>query len=72
MSARHTGSTQTLGNRRWMAAMPNPARMATETSTIECTPVVADGHIVGAIGISGMQSAQDGVIAAAALEAFGA
>lgn len=35
-------------------------------------PVTAGGQIVGAIGISGMQSAQDGVIAAAALEAFGA
>ncbi len=34
-------------------------------------PVTAEGQIVGAIGISGMQSAQDGVIAAAALEAFG-
>lgn len=34
-------------------------------------PVLANGHIIGAIGISGMQSAQDGVIAAAALEAFG-
>ena len=33
-------------------------------------PVVVEGQIVGAIGISGMQSAQDGVIAAAALEAF--
>jgi glc operon protein GlcG len=35
-------------------------------------PVTAQGQVVGAIGISGMQSAQDGVIAAAALEAFGA
>jgi uncharacterized protein GlcG (DUF336 family) len=34
-------------------------------------PVMTDGQIVGAIGISGMQSAQDGIIAAAALEAFG-
>jgi uncharacterized protein GlcG (DUF336 family) len=34
-------------------------------------PVTTNGQIVGAIGISGMQSAQDGVIAAAALEAFG-
>ena len=34
-------------------------------------PVTVEGQIVGAIGISGMQSAQDGVIAAAALEAFG-
>jgi glc operon protein GlcG len=34
-------------------------------------PVVVNNQIVGAIGISGMQSAQDGVIAAAALEAFG-
>jgi glc operon protein GlcG len=33
-------------------------------------PVVAQGEIVGAIGISGMQSAQDGIVAAAALEAF--
>jgi uncharacterized protein GlcG (DUF336 family) len=33
-------------------------------------PVTAEGQIVGAIGISGMQSVQDGVIAAAALEAF--
>jgi glc operon protein GlcG len=35
-------------------------------------PVVVDNQIVGAIGISGMQSAQDGVIAAAALDALGA
>lgn len=34
-------------------------------------PVTTNGQIVGAIGISGMQSAQDGVIAAAALKAFG-
>jgi glc operon protein GlcG len=34
-------------------------------------PVLANGQIVGAIGISGMQSAQDGVIAAAALESLG-
>jgi glc operon protein GlcG len=34
-------------------------------------PVVIENQIVGAIGISGMQSAQDGVIAAAAVEAFG-
>jgi uncharacterized protein GlcG (DUF336 family) len=33
-------------------------------------PVMVDGQIVGAIGISGMQSTQDGIIAAAALEAF--
>ena len=33
-------------------------------------PVVVDDQIVGAIGISGMQSTQDGIIAAAALEAF--
>jgi glc operon protein GlcG len=35
-------------------------------------PVIVDNQIVGAIGISGMQSTQDGLIAAAALEAFGA
>jgi glc operon protein GlcG len=34
-------------------------------------PVVVENQIVGAIGISGMQSAQDGVIAAAAVEVFG-
>jgi uncharacterized protein GlcG (DUF336 family) len=34
-------------------------------------PVVRDGAIIGAIGISGMMSAQDGEIAAAALAAFG-
>ena len=34
-------------------------------------PVVVENQIVGAIGISGMQSAQDGLIAAAAVEAFG-
>src|SRR5688500_14060013 len=34
-------------------------------------PVVVDNQIVGAIGISGMQSAQDGVIAAAAMGALG-
>ncbi|HEX2449833.1 MAG TPA: heme-binding protein [Gemmatimonadales bacterium] len=35
-------------------------------------PVIVDGQIVGAIGISGMQSTQDGIIAAAALAAFSA
>ena len=35
-------------------------------------PVMVDEQLVGAIGISGMQSAQDGVIAAAALEGFSA
>jgi uncharacterized protein GlcG (DUF336 family) len=34
-------------------------------------PVTRDGTIIGAIGISGMTSAQDGEIAAAALAAFG-
>ncbi len=33
-------------------------------------PVTHDGAIIGAIGISGMTSAQDGEIAAAALAAF--
>lgn len=34
-------------------------------------PVSRDGAIIGAIGISGMTSAQDGEVAAAALAAFG-
>ena len=34
-------------------------------------PILQDGAIVGAIGISGMTSAQDGEIAAAALAALG-
>ncbi|MGF1636501.1 MAG: heme-binding protein [Cyclobacteriaceae bacterium] len=34
-------------------------------------PIFIDGVIVGAIGISGVTSAQDGIIAAAALEGFG-
>ena len=34
-------------------------------------PITRDGAIIGAIGISGMTSAQDGEIAAAALAAFG-
>lgn len=33
-------------------------------------PVFHDGQVVGAIGISGVTAAQDGVIAAAALESF--
>jgi glc operon protein GlcG len=33
-------------------------------------PVVLDGAIVGAVGVSGMASAEDGVIAAAALRAL--
>ncbi len=33
-------------------------------------PVVVDGHLVGAIGVSGMTSQEDGVIAAAALQAL--
>lgn len=34
-------------------------------------PVTVDGQIIGAIGVSGMTSAEDGVIAAAALAALG-
>jgi glc operon protein GlcG len=34
-------------------------------------PITRDGDIIGAIGISGMTSAQDGEIAAAALAALG-
>ena len=34
-------------------------------------PITRDGAIIGAIGISGMTSAHDGEIAAAALAAFG-
>ena len=34
-------------------------------------PITRDGAIIGAIGISGMTSAQDGEVAAAALAAFG-
>ncbi len=33
-------------------------------------PLVVDGHYLGAIGISGVQSQQDGVIAAAGVEAL--
>lgn len=33
-------------------------------------PAVLDGAIVGAVGVSGMASAEDGVIAAAALRAL--
>jgi len=33
-------------------------------------PVVLDGAIVGAVGVSGMASAEDGAIAAAALRAL--
>lgn len=35
------------------------------------SPITRDGVIIGAIGISGMTSAQDGEVAAAALAAFG-
>ena len=34
-------------------------------------PLMRDGAIIGAIGISGMSSAHDGEVAAAALAAFG-
>jgi uncharacterized protein GlcG (DUF336 family) len=34
-------------------------------------PVVVDGQIVGGLGVSGMTSPEDDVIAAATLEAFG-
>jgi uncharacterized protein GlcG (DUF336 family) len=30
-------------------------------------PIIVEGHLIGAIGISGMSSAEDGVVAAAAL-----
>lgn len=33
-------------------------------------PIVHDGQVIGSIGISGVTSAQDGIIAAAGLEAF--
>jgi uncharacterized protein GlcG (DUF336 family) len=33
-------------------------------------PIVVDGHLVGAIGVSGMTSAEDGVVAAAAVAAL--
>lgn len=33
-------------------------------------PVIADGAVVGAVGVSGMASGEDGVIAAAALRAL--
>jgi uncharacterized protein GlcG (DUF336 family) len=35
-------------------------------------PVVVDGHVVGGLGVSGMTSPEDVVIAAAALAAFSA
>lgn len=34
-------------------------------------PVLAEGQVVGAVGVSGMSSAEDGVIAAAAIAALG-
>ena len=34
-------------------------------------PLIADGQIVGAIGISGVTSAQDGVVAQAGVDEFG-
>jgi glc operon protein GlcG len=34
-------------------------------------PVAVDGQLVGALGVSGMTSPEDNVIAAAALQAFG-
>lgn len=33
-------------------------------------PIVVEGHLVGAIGVSGMTSAEDGVVAAAAVAAL--
>lgn len=33
-------------------------------------PVVVDGEVIGAIGVSGVTPAQDGIIAAAGVEAF--
>ncbi|MSU64971.1 MAG: heme-binding protein [Opitutus sp.] len=33
-------------------------------------PLVVDGHFIGAIGVSGMTSAQDGVVAAAGVSAL--
>ncbi|MBS1830458.1 MAG: heme-binding protein [Acidobacteria bacterium] len=34
-------------------------------------PLMLDGRVVGAIGVSGVQSNEDGIIAAAGVEAFG-
>lgn len=34
-------------------------------------PLMLDGKVVGAIGVSGVQSNEDGIIAAAGVEAFG-
>ena len=33
-------------------------------------PIVVDGHVIGAIGVSGVTPVQDGIIAAAGVEAF--
>ncbi len=33
-------------------------------------PIVVDGHVIGAIGVSGVTPAQDGIIAAAGVKAF--
>ncbi|MEB2775168.1 heme-binding protein [Algoriphagus sp. D3-2-R+10] len=49
------------------------ARIATLPNAVAIEgglPIFKDGVIVGAIGISGASSAQDGIVAAAALEAY--
>ncbi len=35
-------------------------------------PIVHDGHFVGAVGVSGVQSSQDGIVAKAAIDALAA
>jgi len=45
------------------ALLTVPATLALEGGV----PIIVEGHLIGAIGISGMTSAEDGIIAAAAL-----
>jgi len=53
-----------IANRPVLLTMPN--MVALEGGL----PVIGEGQIVGAIGVSGMTSDEDGIVAAAALAAF--
>ncbi len=73
------GSAAALGRRDSKAFedMINQGRTAFVTAPLRGlleggVPITADGHIIGAVGVSGVKSAQDAEIARAGIAALGA
>ncbi|MBV8594206.1 MAG: heme-binding protein [Caulobacteraceae bacterium] len=50
---------------------PNMAATPGATPIEGGLPIEAGGQVVGAVGVSGVQSSQDGQVAAAGVQAFG-